>query len=87
VEDVDLCWRVRRMGGSVWFDPNASIVHLGSTSRSSPIKIEFWKGVGLVRYFRKRADNPVRILVANLLAPAIILASLARAILRKRRGA
>ena len=58
-----------------------------TTSRSSPIKIEFWKGVGLVRYFRKRADNPVRILVANLLAPAIILASLARAILRKRRGA
>ncbi len=85
VEDVDLCWRVRRMGGSVWFDPNASIIHLGSTSRTSPIKIEFWKGVGLVRYFRKRADNPARVLVANLLAPAIILASLARAILRKRR--
>jgi N-acetylglucosaminyl-diphospho-decaprenol L-rhamnosyltransferase len=85
VEDVDLCWRVRQAGGSVWFDPNASIIHLGSTSRTSPIKIEFWKGVGLVRYFRKRADNPVRVLVANLLAPAIILASLARALLRKRR--
>jgi len=85
VEDVDLCWRVRRAGGSVWFDPNASIIHLGSTSRTSPIKIEFWKGVGLVRYFRKRADNPARVLVANLLAPAILLASLARAILRKRR--
>ena len=85
VEDVDLCWRVRRMGGSVWFDPNASIIHLGSTSRTSPIKIEFWKGVGLVRYFRKRADNPARVLVANLLAPAIIGASLVRAVLRKRR--
>jgi len=80
VEDVDLCWRVRQAGGAVWFDPKAEIVHLGSTSRTSPIKVEFWKGVGLVRYFRKRADNPMRYLIANLLAPAIIAASLARAL-------
>ena len=85
VEDVDLCWRVRQAGGSVWFDPKAEIVHLGSTSRTSPIKVEFWKGVGLVRYFRKRADNPMRYVVANLLAPAILIASLARALLHLRR--
>jgi GT2 family glycosyltransferase len=85
VEDVDLCWRVRQAGGSVWFDPKAEIVHLGSTSRTSPLKVEFWKGVGLVRYFRKRADNPMRHLVANLLAPAIIAASLARAVLNPKR--
>ena len=85
VEDVDLCWRVRQAGGSVWFDPAAEIVHLGSTSRTSPLKVEFWKGVGLVRYFRKRADNPMRFLVANLLAPAILVASLTRALLHLRR--
>lgn len=85
VEDVDLCWRVRKAGGSVWFDPKAEIVHLGSTSRTSPLKVEFWKGVGLVRYFRKRADNPMRYLVANLLAPAIIGASLARAVLHSKK--
>lgn len=85
VEDVDLCWRVRQTGGSVFFDPKAEIVHLGSTSRTSPIKVEFWKGVGLVRYFRKRADNPMRYLIANLLAPAIICASMVRAVLSLRR--
>ena len=74
------------MGGSVWFDPKASIIHLGSTSRTSPIKIEFWKGVGLVRYFRKRADNPARVLAANLLAPAIIAASLFRATFLLKRS-
>jgi len=86
VEDVDLCWRVRQMGGSVWFDPAATVIHLGSTSQTHPVKVEFWKGVGLVRYFRKRADNPWRFLLANLLAPAIIGASLFRAVfLLKRR--
>ncbi len=85
VEDIDLCWRVRRMGGAVWFDPGATVIHLGSTSRTHPVKVEFWKGVGLVRYFRKRADNPGRFLLANLLAPAIIGASLFRAIFLIRR--
>jgi GT2 family glycosyltransferase len=87
VEDVDLCWRVRQAGGSVLFDPKATVVHLGSTSRTHPMKIEFWKGVGLVRYFRKRADNPWRVVLANILAPAIILASLVRAMLRRRSAA
>ncbi len=89
VEDIDLCWRVRQAGGSVWFDPKADIVHLGSTSHTDPLKVEFWKGVGLVRYFRKRADNPLRKLVANLMAPAIIGAAVFRAVflLRKSRSA
>ena len=85
VEDVDLCWRVRQSGGAVLFDPKAEIVHLGSTSRTNPLKVEFWKGVGLVRYFRKRADNPMRYLIANLLAPSIIIASLVRAVLHLKR--
>ena len=90
VEDVDLCWRVRQAGGEVLFEPRARVVHLGSTSMKSPLKVEFWKGVGLARYFRKRADNFGRMAVALALTPLIIAVSVARPILRgqamKRRG-
>ena len=85
VEDVDLCWRVRRSGGEVLFHPGAEVIHLGSTSHTSPVKVEFWKGLGLVRYFRKRADNPRRTLLAHALAPAIIAISVVRPLFKRRR--
>ena len=85
VEDVDLCWRVRESGGVVLFQPQASVVHLGSTSHTLPVKVEFWKGLGLVRYFRKRADNRRRAVLATLLAPLIIAVSVMRPLLRRRR--
>jgi len=44
VEDVDLCWRVRQAGGVVLFQPKAEVIHLGHTSRASPIRVEFHKG-------------------------------------------
>ena len=90
VEDVDLCWRVRKAGGQVLFEPRARVVHLGSTSLQSPLKVEFWKGVGLARFFRKRADSLQRIITASLLTPLIIAVSVVRPIIRgqafKRRG-
>lgn len=82
VEDVDLCWRVRRSGGLVMFDPQAEVIHLGSTSHQAPIVVEFWKGVGLARYFRKRADNPRRKALAMAISPLIVLVSIARPIWR-----
>ena len=86
VEDVDLCWRVRRSGGRVLFVPSARVVHLGSTSHTSPWKVEFFKGLGLVRYFRKRADNPRRLLLAYALAPLIMAVSVMRPLARRRRS-
>ncbi len=90
VEDVDLCWRVRAAGGQVLFEPRARVIHLGSTSLQSPLKVEFWKGVGLARFFRKRADTLQRALLAFVLTPPIIAVSVLRPILRgqafKRRG-
>lgn len=85
VEDVDLCWRVRQSGGVVLFHPKARVVHLGSTSRTSPVKVEFWKGLGLARYFRKRADNPFRAALAQVLGPAIVLVSVLRPLAHPRR--
>ncbi len=90
VEDVDLCWRVRQAGGEVLFEPGAKVVHLGSTSLTSPLKVEFHKGVGLALFFRKRADNGWRRALALILTPIIVTVSVARPILRgqafKHRG-
>ena len=86
VEDVDLCWRVRGSGGEVLFQPAAEVVHVGSTSKTHPLKVEFHKGVGLARYFRKRADNPGRRLLAHALGPLIIAVSVVRPLLRRLGG-
>ncbi len=86
VEDVDLCWRVRRAGGSVLFQPAAEVTHLGSTSRTHPMRVEFHKGVGLARYFRKRADTRRRRVLAYALTPAIVAVSVLRPLLRRVRG-
>jgi GT2 family glycosyltransferase len=83
VEDVDLCWRVRERGGSVLFHPGAEVVHLGHTSRISPLFVEFWKGVGLARYFRKRADTPRRRAMALVMSPLVIGVSVIRPALRR----
>ena len=86
VEDVDLCWRARRDGGSVVFHPQAEVVHLGHTSLVEPFFVEFFKGRGLARYFVKRADNLPRKLLAYALGPLIVMASVSRPLMRKVRG-
>ena len=82
VEDVDLCWRVRQQGGQVLFQPKAEVIHLGHTSQTSPLKVEFHKGVGLARYFRKRAAKFSEHVVAWLLSPLIVCTAVARPIMR-----
>jgi GT2 family glycosyltransferase len=86
VEDIDICWRARRMGGSVVFQPRALVRHEGSTSRSPRLKVEYHKGRGLIRYFFKRADTPGAVLAAVLFSPVILLASVARPLLRGLLG-
>jgi N-acetylglucosaminyl-diphospho-decaprenol L-rhamnosyltransferase len=82
VEDVDLCWRVRRAGGQVLFQPASEVIHLGHTSQTSPLRVEFHKGVGLARYFRKRAESLTERLTAWLLSPLIVCTAVARPLVR-----
>lgn len=82
VEDIDLCWRARQMGGAVVFAPDATVVHLGSTSRKHPVVVEYHKGRGLTRYFHKRAKTPAQRAVALALGPLIIMVSVLRPALR-----
>ena len=86
VEDVDLCWRVRQAGGEVLFHPRAEVVHLGHTSLTSPIKVEFHKGVGLARYFRKRAVGGRETALAWLLAPLILATAVVRPLMWRFKG-
>jgi hypothetical protein len=85
VEDVDLCWRVRKAGGAVLFHPNAEVIHLGHTSLVSPLRVEFHKGVGLARYFRKRAQGAGRI-GAWLISPLVVAAAVVRPVMWRFRG-
>lgn len=86
VEDVDLCWRVRQMGGRVLFHPKAEVIHLGHTSQTSPLRVEFHKGVGLARYFRKRARGVAQWLLACLLSPVVVGAAVVRPMMWRFRG-
>jgi GT2 family glycosyltransferase len=86
VEDVDLCWRVRRAGGLVLFHPKAEVVHLGHTSLTSPIRVEFHKGVGLARYFRKRAVGMGQRVTAWLFSPIVVVAAIVRPLMWRLRG-
>ena len=88
VEDVDLCWRIRRQGGVVLFHPGAEVIHIGGTSQTSPLKVEFHKGIGLARFFRRRATSVGQHLAAWLLSPVIVGAALLRPVIwRLRRRA
>ena len=86
VEDIDLCWRVRQAGGQVVFQPAARVVHVGHTSRANPLRVEFAKGRGLARFFRKRAATPLESLMAWGLGPLIVALAVIRPVLWRLKG-
>ena len=70
----------------VLFAPKAEVIHLGHTSQASPLKVEYHKGVGLARYFRKRADSLSERLLAYALSPVIVCTAVARPVMWRMRG-
>ncbi len=53
-EDLDWCERFRRAGYTVLFVPDVAIVHdKGGSSRSRPVRVEWHKHRGMVRFYRK----------------------------------
>ena len=52
VDDLDLCLRLHRRGIAVYFVPRVEAVHHAGSSRMGPIRIEWHKTRGFLRYFR-----------------------------------
>ena len=79
VEDIELCHRVRRMGGKVLFHPHADVLHYGSTSAARRQDIEFSKFRGFYRYFRNYSNKPWAKVLTTLAAPFMFAAVMSRA--------
>ena len=52
VDDLDLCLRLHRGGIPVHFAPHVEAVHHSGSSRADPVRIEWYKARGFLRYFR-----------------------------------
>ena len=52
VDDLDLCRRLHLAGIPVYFTPHVEATHHAGSSRTSPLRIEWHKSRGFLRYFR-----------------------------------
>ena len=83
VDDLDLCFRLHRAGIPVYFAPHVEAVHHAGSSRVDPVRVEWYKARGFLRYFRKHFRGPRHL---PLLAPigACILARFGIGVLKSR---
>lgn len=58
VEDLDLCLRLGRAGVPVYFVPHVQAIHQRGSSAASPIRVEWHKTRGFLRYFRLHYRHP-----------------------------
>ena len=84
VEDVDLCWRVRRSGWVVAFEPEARVVHVqGASSDRAPYRMIAQHHRSLLRFYRRTATGPRAALVPVVavgLAVRTVLACVQRSV-------
>jgi hypothetical protein len=73
-EEVDLCKRVHELGGSVFYEPGVTLIHIGGATLSDDDLRVRWIAAGKVRYTRKHYGHVV-LFVARLGAGAAYLAS------------
>jgi len=53
-EDLDWCMRFRQKGWQILFVPGVGIVHhQGTCSHATPVRVEWHKHKGMVRFYRK----------------------------------
>ena len=72
VDDLDLCRRLHLAGIPVYFTPRAEATHHVGSSRASPLRIEWHKSRGFLRYFRLHYGGPRRWPLLVPLAAAIL---------------
>ena len=52
VDDLDLCLRLHRAGIPIYFAPHVEAIHHAGSSQASPLRVEWHKTRGFLRYFR-----------------------------------
>lgn len=57
VEDLDYCLRHHLAGGKIYFSPKVRITHHKSSSRVSPIFVEYHKTRSVCTYFKRHFSN------------------------------
>lgn len=73
-EDLDWCMRFRHAGLKILFIPGVEIMHVGGVcSASRPVSVEYYKHIGMVRFYRKffRHQYPTVLMWLVLLAIGI----------------
>ena len=58
LEDLDLCIRLHRAGIPAYFVPHVEAVHHAGSSQADPVRVEWHKARGFLRYFRKHFRRP-----------------------------
>ncbi|MGH9156887.1 MAG: glycosyltransferase family 2 protein [Acidimicrobiales bacterium] len=77
-EDVDLCWRARRAGWRVGFEPAARVVHLqGVSTDLVPYRMILRHHRSLLRFFRRSASPAGRLMMPVVAAGLAVRAGLA----------
>ena len=66
VEDIDLCKRFRAYG-KIYINPFAKAIHIGGTSKSPKLLIEYYKFKGFIRYLWKFENKLLTILFSPFL--------------------
>jgi len=89
VEDVDLCWRLRRAGWKVWFEPAGEVEHVqGTATGRTPYRMLARHHRSLLRFAAKRWRGPRRVLLApaaGFLAVRALLSMLHHLVVRRWR--
>jgi GT2 family glycosyltransferase/nucleoside-diphosphate-sugar epimerase len=85
-EDLDLCRRFGDAGWSILFVPGVAVLHFkGRSSRRRPLRVEWHKHAGLIRYFRRFHFSGFSLPLLAPVASAVVLRFLARALVQGLR--
>lgn len=86
MEDVDLCWRLRRAGWRTGYEPAARVTHaIGRSTDQTPYRMIAAHHRSLLRYAAK-TTSPKRRLLLPVIAVALALRSVLACIQRAARG-
>lgn len=78
VEDVDLCWRLRRAGWGVAYEPAGRVTHaIGASSELAPYRMIVAHHRSLLRFAARTTTGPRRLLLPVVAAGLALRAGLA----------